>query len=326
MVRIKTQKEEFTVDYPEAVDFTEKQEAIFWTSNEIRVEKDKQDILVNMTEAERYFVVHTLRLFTKYEQIIGDEFWINFVFKKYPRAADIQPMAALFAAVELAVHTRFYSRLNEELGLATDEFYQEYKLNPVLNDRIEYLKSVLSDDDELKSLGCFTFGEGAILYSNFAFLKHFQSMGKNKLLNVVSGINFSSRDEALHSEAAGWLFQQVKHEKLLAGEIDKDYCDKLEEDIFHAADIVYEHECAIIDEGFSKGKIEGITDIQLKNFVKSRINICMRNMGYKDKYDIDYNPIAEWFYKGINGYRANDFFNAVGNQYERNWSAEGFTY
>ena len=44
-----------------------------------------------------------LKLFTKYEQIIGDEFWINFVFKR-TRPADIQPMAALFGAMELQVH------------------------------------------------------------------------------------------------------------------------------------------------------------------------------------------------------------------------------
>jgi ribonucleotide reductase beta subunit family protein with ferritin-like domain len=102
-------------------------------------------------------------------------------------------MAATFGAIELGVHLFFYKTLNEELGIATDEFYNAYLDDPEMKQRIEFLESTLSNKDDLRALGCFTFGEGAILYSSFAFLKHFQSQGKNKLLNVVSGINFSAR-------------------------------------------------------------------------------------------------------------------------------------
>jgi ribonucleotide reductase beta subunit family protein with ferritin-like domain len=325
-VRLRTPKETFTVDYPQAVEFTEKQARIFWPSTEVKVEKDKQDILVNMTEPERHATITVLKLFTKYEQIIGDDFWLSFVFKRFPRPADIQPMAVMFSAMELAVHSRFYSRLNEELGLATDDFYNEYKTDPALSERIAFLHSVLDGDDELRALGAFTFGEGAILYSSFAFLKHFQSKGKNKLLNTVSGINFSARDEALHSEAAGWLFQTLKQEMLDADEIDETYCEKLKEQIYDAATIVLEHERLIIKKLFSKGKIEGVTDVQLEHFVQSRINVCLRNMGYDNLYKVEYNPIGEWFYKGINGYSSTDFFSSVGNQYDRAWSKTGFTF
>ena len=325
-VRMKTPKETFTVDYPQAVDFADKQANIFWPHNEVKVQKDKQDILVNMTESERHGVITVLKLFTKYEQIIGDEFWLNFVFKKFPRPADIQPMAAMFAAIELQVHGKFYAKLNEELGLATDEFYDEYKEDPILVERISFLQDVLKSDDDLKALGAFTFGEGAILYSSFAFLKHFQSQGKNKLLNVVSGINFSARDEALHSEAAGWLFQQLKQEKREAGLIDDAYLEALKEDIYAAAEVVYQHEQQVIKKIFEKGRIESITANQLEHFVQSRINVCLRNMGYENLYSVEYNPIAEWFYKGINGYQMQDFFSSQGNQYERAWSESAFTF
>jgi Ribonucleotide reductase, beta subunit len=178
LTRIQTPKTEFTVDYPEACEFTNQQAAVFWPHFEVKVHKDKQDILVNMTPAERHGTITTLKLFTKYEQIIGDEFWLGFVYKKFPRPADIQPMAALFGAMETAVHGKFYSTLNEELGLATDEFYNEYLQDEDLKARVEFLESSIADKDDLRALGCFTFGEGAILYSSFAFLKHFQSQGK----------------------------------------------------------------------------------------------------------------------------------------------------
>ena len=324
LTKIQTPKDTFTVDYPEAVDFMNKQQAIFWPHFEVKVAKDKQDILVNMTESESHGTIETLRLFSKYENIIGDEFWLDFVMKKFPRAADIQPMAAMFGAMELAVHLNFYKTLNEELGIATDDFYNSYKEDEELNQRIEYLETILHQEDDLRALGGFTFGEGAVLYTSFAFLKHFQSQGKNKLLNVVSGINFSARDENLHAEAAAWLFRTLKKEKIEAGLLDEEYLDKLEADIYESAKTVLEHEKLIIKKIFSKGKIEGITETQLEHFAKSRINKCLRELGYKNLWEVDYNPISEWFYRGINGYQMQDFFSSQGNQYQRNWDANSF--
>jgi len=245
--------------------------------------------------------------------------------KKFPRP-DIQSMASLFSAIELSVHAPFYAKLNEELKIATDEFYDSYKEDPVLKERIDILESILESGDDLYALGAFTFAEGAILYSSFAFLKHFQSQGKNKLLNVVSGINFSARDEALHSEASGWLFQQLLKEKREAKEITAKEEETLEATIKDMAHVVYEHEQQIISKLFEKGEIEGISEKQLDYFVQSRINTCMRNMGYHNVFDVKYNPVGDWFYKGINGYAMNDFFNSVGNQYERGWTAEEFAF
>lgn len=322
--RIKTPKETFTIDYPEAVDFMDKQQGIFWPHYEVKVAKDKQDILVNMTEAERHGTIEVLRLFTKYEVIIGNEFWINWVMKKFPRPADILPMAAMFGSMELSVHQKFYSRLNEELGLATDEFYESYKEDEELKARIEYLEKALEGDDELKALGSFTFGEGAILYTSFAYLKHFQSQGKNKLLNVVSGINFSARDEHLHSEAAAWLFRTLRKEGLEAGYYTQEYLKEVDDYIYSAAKEVLEHEKVIIRKIFSKGKIEGITEKQLENFAMSRIDLCLKNLGLNAVFKVEYNPVGSWFYSGINGYMAQDFFSSQGNQYVRDWSAIGF--
>ena len=325
-VRLRTPKSEFTVDYPEAVWYADKQAHHFWPHDEVKVHKDKQDIMVNMTEAERFGTIELLRLFTKYEQIIGDEFWLNFVFRKFPRPADIQPMAAMFGAMELQVHAKFYSKINEELGLADNEFYRSYQDDEDLNQRIKFLENTLDGEDDLRALGAFTFGEGAILYTSFAFLKHFQSSGKNKLLNLVSGINFSARDENLHAEAAGWLYRTLQAEMLEAGEIDEKDIEKLEQDMYTAAETVFQHERVIIKRIFSKGKIDGITDIQLEHFAQSRVNYCLENLGLKPIYKVEYNPVAVWFYKGINGFQMQDFFSSQGNQYVRNWDKEGFTF
>lgn len=323
-VRMQTQKSTFTVDYPEAIEFMNAQQAVYWPHFEVKVHKDKQDILVNLSESERHGVITTLKLFTQYEFIIGNDFWLNFVMKKFPRPGDIQPMAATFGGVELGIHQFFYKTLNEELNLATDEFYNGYTADPELKARIDFLTETLETSDDLRALGSFTFGEGAILYSSFAFLKHFQMQGKNKMVNVVSGINFSARDEHLHSVAAAWLFRTLLHEKRQAGEITKQEELDLELDIIKAANTVFEHEKVIISKIFEKGKIDGITPHQLEVFAKSRIDLCLSNLGYQAIYNVEYNPIGDWFYKGITGYSSQDFFASKGNQYQRNWDLNGF--
>lgn len=324
-VRIQTFNDSFVVDYPDAIEFMNKQQVIYWPHFEVKVEKDKQDFMVNLSEQEKHGVITTLQLFTKYEWIIGNEFWLNFVMKKFPRPADIQPMAATFGAVELGIHQFFYKRLNEVLGLATDEFYRAYVNDPELKARIDFLTDTLEEKDDLRALGGFTFGEGAILYTSFAYLKHFQSSGKNKLVNVVSGINFSARDEHLHSVAAAWLFRTLLAEKREAGEIAPEEEESLQADIIAAAYKVLEHEQVIIAKIFEKGNIDGITAHQLEEFAKHRINLCLNNLGYPSLFEIKNTVVEDWFYKGITGYSSQDFFNSKGNQYSRDWNLMGFS-
>lgn len=316
MVNIFTPQTAYIVEYPEAIEFAEKQQSIFWTANEIQVEKDVQDIIVNMDESESHGVITTLKLFTLYELIAGNEYWGSKVVKMFPKPC-IQRMANCFSFFELNVHAPFYSKLNEALGLDTEEFYNNYIEDATLKSRVDFIDEIVADDDPLLSLGAFSLVEGVILYSSFAFLKHFQAQGKNKLNNVVAGINFSVRDEALHSEAGAWLYLQVKKEMGVDTKI-------VEDRLISCAKTLYEHECRIIDMVFEKGHIKGITEHQMKNFVQSRINLCLKNLDIAPIYSVTYNPISEWFYKGINSLQFHDFFSRVGSEYNRNWRESNF--
>lgn len=322
--RIRTKKTTYTVDYDTAIEFTEEQQDILWTDREIEMEKDLHDLKTNMDEAELHGVIETLRLFTEYELHVGLDYWTNRVTKVFPRP-DIQRMANMFAYVELNIHAPFYAKINELLGLATDEFFESYKERKVLKERIEWIGQVVAAPtdnnlDILRSLGAFSFIEGAILYSNFAFLKHFQAEGKNKLTNLTAGINFSVKDENLHAIADAWLFRTLKSEANLT----KAEQNKLEKDIKKVAQKTYEHESEIIKIIFEKGTIRGITETQLDNFVQSRIDLCLENLGYEKMFNPTYNPIAKWFYKNINGSKMHDFFYKQGNEYNRDWKETAF--
>lgn len=305
----------YMVDYPQAVDLTNEQIRIMWFPDEIKVEKDVQDIRVNLTPAERHGVITTLRLFTTYELLIGNDYWNTFGNAIALHPACMSRMANCFSFTENNVHAPFYSKINEALGLASDEFYNSYTEDPVLLSRMQMLSygAHVNPGDPIsvaRFLITLSLSEGAILYSNFAFLKHFQSNGKNKISNIVRGINFSVRDESLHCKGSSLAFRILCDEYKLDGQVVQELATEL-------AEIVREHEHRIVDMIFEKGEIEGITATQMKNFVDSRIDLVMRDLGLSAMYRPSHNPIAEWFYKGINDYQANDFFQGIGREYTR---------
>ena len=321
-IRILTPKSEYITDYPVAIEFAKQQAEIFWLPDEIEVEKDLHDLKTNCTEAEYHGVTSTLKLFTLYELNVGNDYWQNYVSVVFPRP-DIQRMAATFSYVEIGVHAPFYNKINEVLGLDNEEFYNSYKEDEVLSNRMAWIgKRTEKRDtvyDILKSVGIFSMIEGAILYSSFAFLKHFNSAGKNKLINVNAGINFSAIEETIHSQAGAWLFRTLLEEAEADGQLPTAQRNLLVHELEDTARVILEHESIIIDKIFEKGHIKGITENQLKHFVESRLDICLENLGFAGIFKPTYNPIAKWFYKDIESSTLHDFFSSTGNDYNRNW-------
>jgi ribonucleoside-diphosphate reductase beta chain len=307
--------------YMEPVEFANKQLEILWFPDEVKVEKDIQDILVNMTPAEKHGIITVLKLFTLYELKAGADFW-NGKFTRIFKRPEMRRMASVFSMFELAIHKPFYQKLNEVLHIDNDEFYMEYVNNPVLVERMEFIDNVITSKNDLFSLAVFSMVEGCILYSNFAYLKHFQSQGKNKALNIVRGINFTVRDENIHSLAGAWAFKTLKKQM----ELSPDEEFELESGILAAADKLREHEYEIANMIFEQGTIDGITVKQMQHFVDSRLNVCLEQLGYEKHYEVTYNPIATWFYQGLNNFQFNDFFSGIGSNYNRSWDEDSFEY
>jgi ribonucleoside-diphosphate reductase beta chain len=317
MPQILEAKETYTFDYPWAIELADEQNSVFWTHNEIDLSKDVQDILTELTPAEKHGVLTVLRLFVKYELKVND-YWGGYVAKNFPRP-DIQRMASSFAFFETNVHAPFYNKINELLHLDTDEFYNSYVDDEVLKARVEYIDNLLAQEP-LLSTAVFSMVEGAVLYSSFAYLKHFQSQGKNKMKNLVAGINFSTRDEHLHSVGGAKLHNQLRAESNLYT-VDAFILD---EQIYNAAHALREHEYKIAEKIFEEGNIANITVEQMKVFIDSRLNLCLQNIGLNPIFEVGDNPIAEWFYLGISSAKIHDFFAKMGNQYHRNWDERAF--
>lgn len=315
----------WVIEYPEFAKLADEQMHTFWPWDEPKVENDLQDLRVKVSHAEREGILHTLKLFTHYERRAGDDFWAGRIMATFKRP-EIQRMSSMFSAVEFNSHAGFYNKVNEVLFVDNLEFYNEWKNDPVLVDRMDMIGSIIDSDDDLISIGGFTFVEGAILYSNFAYLKHYQvqECGKDAIKNTCRGINLSVGDENTHAIGGAGLYKRIKEQRRLSS----DELGALNALMRKIAMIAYEHECHIIDTIFGFGHIDGITANQMKEFVKHRIDLCLMNLEidplfsedgtYEDEF------VKSWFYSNINALQFHDFFTGGGSEYHINWNRKAF--
>ena len=317
--QIMTPTESYVFRYPEFAKLADTQMEIFWPWNEIKVEKDKQDLLTNLDKAEKHGVMYLLKLFLKYELFIGNEYWMGRVLHKFPRP-EIARMAAAFGHVELNSHAPFYNKINEELGIATDEFYTSYVNDPALAVRMAFINEMVDSDDDLLSVASFSMMEGSVLYTQFGYLKHFQTTGKNKIPNVNRGVNMSAIDENLHAIGGAGIFRKALEEMELSLPERKELADK----IYAVGEAIRAHEHIISSHIMAEGEPDGITLKGMCNFADHRVDLCLEQLGLEPIFKPKENPIAETFYDGLNKYQFNDFFSGIGREYTRGWDKKSF--
>lgn len=319
--RIETPKDTYTVDYPQAIKAAQEQTRIIWFSEELGVEADEQDIRTKCTEGERKAIMKVLQLFTQYELMLGgDEFWGSKVYKMFPRP-EIQRMASTFSFVELGIHSPFYDLINKTLGIATDEFYSSWKEDPVLVERVKFIKKYAEQDDALIATAAFAFMEGVVLFSNFALLKSFNVGGFNLIPHITAGIDASAKDENQHSMASAWLFNQCLLERTQNGYISVEDKGELEAVVKDIALTVYRHEMDIIDEIFESGDIRTITKEEVVRFVQDRIDVVLGYLNCPPIFAHEKpGKVSDWFYSQLSSFKYSDFFSAQQVQYIRSWS------
>lgn len=325
MLNITTAPDHYKVEYKVAEEFFDDQFDVLWKADEIAVEEDVNNILFECTEAERHGILESLKLFTHYELFAGQDYWTGRFKSMFPRT-EFQATAALFGSVELGVHAPFYNKINEVLQVNTPEFYNSWKEDEVLTQRMEFLERSIVDKScgGLLSVGTFSMVEGAVLYSNFAFLKSFNKAGKNKIPQVTKGISFSARDETLHSEFGAWAFRHLREETKRYFQME--VYEELEDKLYENAKALYRHEQYIIGQLFSKGAIDGITPMQLDSFVAHRLNTCLVNLGLSPIFEEPDDTIQGWFYEDVGGAVSTDNFVGTGRNYSRGWNEEKFSW
>ena len=292
-------------EYPEAFDFYMKQQQAHWLWTEVPMMADVNDWKQNLSETEKNIIGSILKGFAQTETVVND-YWSTLVTKWF-RKPEVIAMAVTFGCFE-TIHAEAYSLLNEELGL--DDF-SEFLEDETTMAKIENLMNVRDsfegekDWHEIaKSLAIFSaFTEGVNLFSSFAVLLSFKM--RNKLKGVGQIVEWSIRDESMHSDAGCWLFRTLIEEK------PELKTPELEAAINEEALLSLQLELDFIDKVYEMGDLEGCSKDDLISFIKHRVNTKMGDLGYRPIVNgIDVNAIErmKWFDHLSAGKQHTDFF------------------
>lgn len=314
--------EDFAPEYPEAETAADYQDIkLRWNHKEFGLEKDIQSMVTELTATELKAVTYLQKLFTLYEADVGEKWWAGRFCKIFPRH-EFQRLGITFAQVELQVHAPFYRKLNKLMRLEHPQFYTEYKEEAVLKERMAYLDKYINHENDLIALAVFALMEGVVLFSSFAYFRHFQANGKNKLTNFVTGVSRSAEEEEHHSNTGIWAFNLLKKEACLNPIEEK----QLINDIRDAAEVLCDHELQIVRKLFSFGDIDGVCESDFTDFITDRLGDRLGLMGVDNGYHrTPNNPIKKWF-SATRGYVYNDFFNRGSGEYSRDWDMSAFTF
>ena len=287
-------------EYQTAFDFYKQQHQAHWLADEVPLASDLNDWKLNLDDSERNLIGNILKSFAQTETYVND-YWSTKVAVWFPKH-EIKAMACAFADFE-SIHAEAYARLNEELGLDDFKAFMEDEEAKAKIDRLVEQSSETLQDKAL-SLAIFSaFTEGVNLFSSFAILMSFQL--RNMMKGTGQIVEWSVRDESLHSKAGCWLYRTLLEE---APELDT---KEMTQAIYEACDLSVKLEFDFIDKAFEMGNIEGLNKEQLKNFIKERANQKLIELGYTAIYnDIDPNLLKqmEWFGHLTSGKTHQDFF------------------
>ena len=309
-------------EYPKAYDFWLKQQQAHWLHTEVPMAQDVTDWASNLKPHEKNVVGGILKGFAQTETIVND-YWSTLVTKWF-RKPEVIMMGTTLGSSE-TIHAEAYSLLNEQLGL---DNFAEFLEDEATMAKIESLMEVRDNHDgtpnwhqRAVSLAIFSaFTEGVNLFSSFAVLLSFKM--RNLLKGVGQIVEWSVRDESLHSEAGCWLFRTLMEEQ------PKFKTKKLISEIEDAAQMSMKLEFDFIDKVFEMGDLENLSKDELKNFIKHRVNTKMSDLGLKPiipAKDIDKGALKtmKWFDAVIAGKQQTDFFASRVTNYSKghvDWS------
>jgi ribonucleoside-diphosphate reductase beta chain len=302
-------------EYQTAFEFYKQQHQAHWLVDEIPLSSDINDWKLKLTESEKNLIGNILKSFAQTETYVND-YWATKVAVWFPKH-EIKAMACAFADFE-SIHAEAYARLNEELGLDDFEAFMEDEEAKAKIDRLVELPGDTLREKAL-SLAVFSaFTEGVNLFSSFAILMSFQL--RNLMKGTGQVVEWSVRDESLHSKAGCWLFRTLLAEQ---PELDT---KEMTQAIYEACDLSVKLEFDFIDRAFEMGNVDGLNKDQLKNFIKERANQKLIELGYSAIYnDIDPNLLKqmEWFGHLTSGKSHTDFFASRVTDYSKStadWS------
>lgn len=299
--------------YPWAKDFIDAMQAGHWTDKEFTFTSDVQDFKVKLTDQERSVIVKTLSAIAQIEVAVKT-FWAK-LGENLPHPS-LSDLGYIMAAIEVT-HNNAYERLLNVLDM--EEIFNENMKLEWMSGRVKYLKKYTrqfykdSRKQYVYALILFTlFVENVSLFSQFYIILWFGRF-RNALKDTNQQILYTKNEESCHSQIGIKLVNTIRQE------LPELFDDDLEARVAREAIEAFVAESKIIDWIIGDWTGERISAAILKEYIKSRINNSLVEIGFKKIFDIDSSLRRdfEWMDEEILCNSSTDFFNQRPVEYNK---------
>jgi len=189
----------FPIQHDDIWQWYKKQEASFWTAEEIDLHQDVVD-WKKLSDDERYFLKHILAFFAASDDIVNENLAENFVNEvQYSEAKFFYG----FQIMMENIHSEMYSLLIDTLvdnDKEKDELFNALERFPAIKKKADWALRWIDSESFAERLIAFAAVEG--IFFSGAFCSIFWMKKRGLLPGLATSNEFISRDEGLHRDFA----------------------------------------------------------------------------------------------------------------------------
>lgn len=217
----------FPIQHNDLWEWYKKQQACFWTAEEIDLHSDLNDWNTKLTDDERYFIKHILAFFAASDGIVNENLAENFVNEvQYSEAKFFYG----FQIMMENIHSETYSLLIDTYikdETEKDKLFKAIENFPAIKKKADWALKWIESDSFAERLIAFAAVEGIFFSGSFCSIFWLKKRG------LLPGLTFSneliSRDEGMHCDFAVHL-----HNNHMINKVPK---ERIREIIVDALDI-----------------------------------------------------------------------------------------
>jgi ribonucleoside-diphosphate reductase beta chain len=291
-------------EYPELIEYVGAVRHSYWIHTEFNYTSDIHDFRVNINDVEREALKKTMLAIAQIEVAVKT-FWGN-LYSKMPKP-EVGAVGFTFAESEVR-HMDAYAHLLEILGL--NEEFKHLTEEPVIKERIAYLEKSIAlsktgdNRDYTQSVLLFSlFIEHVSLFSQFLIMMSFNKH-KNLFKGISNAVEATSKEEQIHGMFGTELINIIKkeHPEWFDAETDE-----LVQSMCREA---YAAEEQVVDWIFAAGELDFLSKETVKEFIKSRLNNSLKNIGMTPVFALNEALVEEtdWFDNEVIATKHVDFF------------------
>ena len=207
----------FPIQHDDIWQWYKKQEASFWTAEEIDLHQDVVD-WKKLSDDERYFLKHILAFFAASDGIVNENLAENFVNEvQYSEAKFFYG----FQIMMENIHSEMYSLLIDSLvdnDSEKDELFNALERFPAIKKKADWALRWIESESFAERLIAFAAVEG--IFFSGAFCSIFWMKKRGLLPGLATSNEFISRDEGLHRDFAchlhnNHLVNKVPQERIM---------------------------------------------------------------------------------------------------------------